>query len=156
MENEIKGNTFKRIIQIVLLALLIFTGLIFLIFPPIWAHDRGVISLNNQLVNRQNVRNGTIDITIEDYNEVLTINSGFTTIIDRNYFLSQEVIDNEHPIGGITDFLGFGFTNYFRFVLTDYQLLNFNNCYALQYYLILNDTKSILLNLSSSRIFTVV
>ena len=147
MENENKKDTIKRIIQIVLLALLIFTGLIFLIFPPIWAHDRGVITLNNHLVNREKVRNGTIDITTENYGDVLTINSGFATIIDRNYFMSQEDIDTLQPIGGISDFLGLGFTNYFRFVPTDYHTPNTVTCYALQYYMILDQNNSMSFNL---------
>ena len=143
MENENKKNNFKRIILIVLLSLLIFTGLILFIFPPILSHDRGVINLNSQLVNKQNVRNGTIDLDYYNNGEIKTISSGVVNIFDYNYVYSQEVIDNGTSLTGVNDVMGYGFDNYFRFTkMTEYNTPNTMNIYSLEYYLVFKSNES--------------
>lgn len=143
MVNENKNNTIKRIVQIVILALLIFTGLILFIFPPICAHDRGVINLNTQLVKRQNARNGIIDITSYNDKQIKTIYSGVSNVFDYNYIYTQEVIDNGTSLTGVNDVMGYGFDNYFRFTrMLEYNTPNTLNVYALEYYLVFKSNES--------------
>ena len=147
MENEKKGKKFLEIILIVLVALS------FVLIPLLNQYRQKTLSLNNtHLVKRQNSRNGTIATNVFDYGDILTIHSGFFDIIDRTYFLSQNDIDNKNPIS-TSDFLGLGFTNYFRFSHTDYNIPNRRNCYVLQYYLILDATHSLTFNLGYYEIY---
>lgn len=141
MENENKG---KKVLEIILLILV---ALSFVLIPLLNQYKQKTLSLNHtQLVKRQNDRNGTIFSTTFDYKDVLTIHSGFADIIDRNFYLSQQDINSKNPIF-TSDFLGLGFTNYFRFSLTDFVIPNTHKIYALQYYLLLDDIHSLSFNL---------
>lgn len=147
MENEKKRNKILEVILIILVSLS------FVLIPFLNQYRQKTISLNrSQILESKNDRNGTIDITTFAYSDILTIHSGFNNVIDRNYYLSLDDI-NSHSAIFLDDFLGLGFTNYFRFFLTDYNIPNRNNCYALQYFLLLDDTHTMSFNLSYYEIF---
>ena len=147
MENEKKG---KKVLEIILIILF---SLSLVLIPLLNQYRQKNISFNNtQLVKRQNSRNGIIDTTTFDFHDILTVHSGFYDIIDRNFYFTQNDIDTQHFLV-LDDFLGLGFTNYFRFFLTDYNILNRQNCYALQYYLLLDTTHSLTFNLCYYEIF---
>lgn len=162
MEDENKGNTFKRIIQIFLLSLLIFTGLIFLIFPPIWAHNNGVKNLNNQLVKRQSNGSGSTQLG-ENGNITLSYTNDVFTFYNNNqaYNLNKSVYTNlisGNSITGSNDVFGLNCTNYFCFVYNpEYHNAlaeDFDKIYDFVYYIELDNFNSITFRLGYYEIWT--
>ena len=138
MENEKKGKKFLEIILIVLVALS------FVLIPLLNQYRQKTLSLNNtHLVKRQNSRNGTIDLVSYNDGEIKTISSGVDNIFDYNYIYTHEVIDNGISLTGVNDVMGYGFDNYFRFVLMpEYDTPNTIKIYALEYYLVFKSNES--------------
>ncbi len=138
MEKENKG---KKILEIILIILV---ALSFVLIPLLNQYKQKTISLNrSQLVNRQNVRNGTIDIVSYNDGDIKTVSCGINSIFDYNYIYSQQDIDNGISLTGVNDIMGYGFENYFRFVrMTEYNTPNTTNIYALEYYLVFNSNVS--------------
>lgn len=138
MEKENKG---KKILEIILIVLV---ALSFILIPLLNQYRQKTISLNNtQLVNRQNFRNGTIDIDSYNSADIKTIYSGVDNIFDYNYIYSQADIDNGISLTGVNDVMGYGFDNYFRFVhMPEYNTPNTTNIYALEYYLVFKNNES--------------
>lgn len=138
MENEKKG---KKVLEIILIILV---ALSFVLIPLLNQYRQKTISLNRtELVNRKNVRNGTIDIvTYNDY-QIKTIYSGIVNVFDYNYIYTQEVIDNGLSLTGVNDVMGYGFDNYFRFTrISEYTTPNTLNVFALEYYLVFKSNES--------------
>lgn len=140
MENDKKRNKVLEIILIILVSLS------FVLVPLLNQYREKTISLNHsQLVNRQNSRNGTIDISDYKFGKVYTISSSFKDLTIRTTptFGYQDLL-NGTSLTGTTDDFGYGFTNYFRFTPISIGTTTF---FVLQYYLSLNSTNVLLYNL---------
>ena len=138
MEKESKG---KKVLEIILIILV---ALSFVLLPLLNQYRQKSISLNRtQVVNRQNLRNGTIDIVSNNDGEIKTISVGINNIFDYNYIYTQSDIDSGISLTGSNDIMGFGFDNYFRFIrMSEYNTPNTTNIYALEYYLVFNSNVS--------------
>ena len=152
MENDNKNSSFKRIILIVLMAILISGCIVFTFLSPIACVCRDkLVDNNTQLVKKDANGDGThfVDqngnLSIISYNKVVTIYNSwnsFEIAQDVNYYNS---LINGDSISGINDTFGFGNFNYFRFkyntTYSDKLVANFENVYELQYFIQLtNDT----------------
>ena len=138
MENEKKG---KKVLEIILIILVVLS---FVLIPLLNQYRQKSISLNRtQFVNRQNVRNGTIDIVSYNNGIVRSISSKFISYSDRNFEFTEDDVKSGLSLTGDNDVFGYGFNNYFRFVKTNYSTItSINNIYALEYYIIFNSSKS--------------
>ena len=126
MENENKRNKVLEVILILLVALS------FVLIPLLNQYRQKSLSFNNtQLVNKQNSRNGTIDINEYGFGDIKTISCSFIDFDDYTLSLDQSVVDNNLSLTGSNDVFGFGFDNYFRFS----PVLFNNNVVSLEYYL---------------------
>lgn len=140
MEYEKKG---KKVLEIILIILV---ALSFVLIPLLNQYRQKIISSNHtQLVKREKVRNGTIDISDYNFGKVYTITSSFKdiTINTTSNFGYQDLV-NGTSLTGSSDVFGYGFTNYFRFVPISFGSKPY---FALQYYLLLNSTNVLIYNL---------
>lgn len=153
MENDNKKNTFKSIIQIVLLAILIGVGITFTFLSPIAFVCRDkLVDNNTQLVKRHANGDGTIHIdengklSIISYsNDVVTIYNSWNAFEIPNDAVYFESLKNGESITGVNDVFGYGCFNYFRFKYnasySNKLASDFTNVYDLEYYIQLtNDT----------------
>ena len=143
MEKENRG---KKVLEIILIILV---ALSFVLIPLLNQFKQKTISLNrSQLVNRQNVRNGTIDITDYQDGNVYTISAYFENYFDYDYGIDAITIDENKSLTGSNDVFGWGIPNYFRFYPVEYDLPNAMYEKALQFYIELNNNKFLIYNLA--------
>ena len=136
MENEKKG---KKILEIILIILV---ALSFVLIPLLNQFKEKTISLNrSQLVNRQDVRNGTIDITEYQNGNVYTVSASFNDINDYQFVLNPTLIDENKSLTGVDDVFGWGIPNYFRFYPYENNLPNSTFEMVLQFYIQLDSSK---------------
>lgn len=135
MENEKKG---KKILEIILIVLV---SLSFVLIPLLNQYRQKTISLNrSQLVNRQNVRNGNIDITDYQNGDVYTISAYFESYYDYNFEIDPITIDEYKSLTDVNDVFGWGIPNYFRFYPSAYNLPNSTFEMVLQFYIQLDSS----------------
>ena len=129
MENEKKRNKILEVILIVLVALS------FVLIPLLNQYRQKIISLNNtQLVKRQNISTGNVNIETESFDDVFTFSSSFTNYVDNAKEFNMGKVYGNVSITGSNDIFGFGFDNFFRFVTTSYSANGFSNVFGLEYY----------------------
>ena len=111
MDNENKG---KKVLEIILIVLV---ALSFILIPLLNQYRQKTISINrSQLVHRQSVRNGTIDIVDYEYGDVYTISASFNNYNDYQFVIDSLTIDENKSLTGVNDVFGWGIPNYFRFL----------------------------------------
>ena len=129
MENEKKS---KRVLEIILIILV---ALSFVLIPLLNQYRQKTISLNNtQLVHKQNVNNGNVNIESEPFDEVFTFSCSFTNYTDNSNEFNMGQVYGNVSITGSNDIFGFGFDNFFRFVTTSYSASGYSNVFGLEYY----------------------
>ena len=104
MENEKKG---KKVLEIILIVLV---ALSFILIPLLNQYRQKTLSLNNtQLVKRQNVSNGSVNIDTETFDDVFTFSCSFTNYTDNDGEFNMGQVYGNVSITGSKYICGFGF-----------------------------------------------